>query len=35
MAEGVPFTMVMAVSVIMYKKLGISNAEIADRKSVV
>ena len=29
MAEGVPFTMVMAVSVVMYKKLGISNAEIA------
>jgi PAT family beta-lactamase induction signal transducer AmpG len=28
-AEGVPFTMVMAVSVIMYKRLEISNAEIA------
>lgn len=28
-AEGLPYVMVMTVSVIMYKKLGISNAEIA------
>jgi PAT family beta-lactamase induction signal transducer AmpG len=28
-AQGVPFTMVMAVSVILYKRLEISNAEIA------
>ncbi len=29
MAEGIPYTMVMAVSVIMYKRLQVSNAEIA------
>lgn len=28
-AEGIPFVVVMSVSVIMYKRLGISNAEIA------
>jgi PAT family beta-lactamase induction signal transducer AmpG len=28
-AEGVPYVMVMSVSVIMYKRLGISNTEIA------
>lgn len=28
-AQGIPFVTVMAVSVIMYKRLGISNAEIA------
>jgi MFS transporter, PAT family, beta-lactamase induction signal transducer AmpG len=28
-AEGIPYVMVMTVSVIMYKKLGISNADIA------
>ena len=28
-AEGVPYVMVMTVSVVMYKNLGISNTEIA------
>ena len=28
-AEGLPYVLVMTVSVIMYKNLGISNAEIA------
>jgi PAT family beta-lactamase induction signal transducer AmpG len=28
-AEGIPYVMVMLVSVIMYKRMGISNAEIA------
>ena len=28
-AEGIPYTMAMAVSVILYKRLGISNADIA------
>ena len=28
-AEGIPYVIVMTVSVIMYKRLGISNADIA------
>ncbi|SVE47152.1 uncharacterized protein METZ01_LOCUS500006, partial [marine metagenome] len=28
-AEGLPYAMVMIVSVIMYKKLGLSNTDIA------
>ena len=28
-AEGIPYVVVMTVSVIMYKRLGISNTEIA------
>jgi MFS transporter, PAT family, beta-lactamase induction signal transducer AmpG len=35
MAEGLPFTMVMSVSVIMYKRLGIPNAEIAFWTSIL
>ena len=36
-AEGLPYVVVMTLSVIMYKRLGVSNADIAlfDVKSAV
>ena len=33
-AEGLPYVVVMTVSVIMYRRFGISNAPIGDRKII-
>ena len=33
-AQGIPYVAVMIVSVLMYKRLGVSNTDIALRKTV-